>query len=334
MPTSQLSYWLIRFVLEARKRNGEPYPPNSLHHIVMGVVRHLRWCGRSLDVMKDVEFHEFRATQVLLDTVMYFCGLYFALRSGREHRQLRNSPCQSEVVQRSGERAYLRYTEDVSNNHQGGLNTRRVKPKVVQHHANTDSPDCCFVRLFQLYRERCPPDAPPSAFYLQPHHKPTPTCWYSSRPLGHTTLGKTIGRICKSAGIPGYKTNHSLRATSATRLYQSGVDEQLVMERTGHRSLDGVRSYKRTSDSQREALSDILNRQGTSKTGMEQSAAATHTLTQSAQHSHLLQGLSLLSATFSHCTLTFNIGGASGGDVNQKPPKKRRAVILDDSDSD
>ena len=62
MPTSQLSYWLIRFVLEARKRNGEPYPPNSLHHIVMGVVRHLRWCGRSLDVIKDVEFQEFRAT--------------------------------------------------------------------------------------------------------------------------------------------------------------------------------------------------------------------------------------------------------------------------------
>ena len=31
------------------------------------------------------------------------------------------------------------------------------------------------------------------------------------------------------------------------------------MERTGHRSLDGVRHYKRTSDEQREALSDILN---------------------------------------------------------------------------
>ena len=31
------------------------------------------------------------------------------------------------------------------------------------------------------------------------------------------------------------------------------------MERTGHRSLEGVRSYKRTSESQKEALSDILN---------------------------------------------------------------------------
>ena len=85
--------------------------------------------------------------------------------------------------------------------------------------------------------------------------------------LGHTTLAKTVTRLCKLAGIEGYKANHSLRATTTSRLYQSGVDEQLVMERTGHRSLEGVRSYKRTSDVQREALSDILN--GTKKAKMD-----------------------------------------------------------------
>ena len=31
------------------------------------------------------------------------------------------------------------------------------------------------------------------------------------------------------------------------------------MERTGHRSIEGVRSYKRTSVEQQEVLSDILN---------------------------------------------------------------------------
>ena len=66
------------------------------------------------------------------------------------------------------------------------------------------------------------------------------------------SLGRIISRICKEADIGGYKT-------AATRLYQSGVDEQLVMERTGHRSLEDVRSYKRTSDTQCQALSDILN---------------------------------------------------------------------------
>ena len=66
--------------------------------------------------------------------------------------------------------------------------------------------------------------------------------------------------LYKEADIQGYKTNHSPRATTTTGLYESGVDEQQIMEQTGQRSLEGVRSYKRTSDKQRQALSDVLNR--------------------------------------------------------------------------
>ena len=65
--------------------------------------------------------------------------------------------------------------------------------------------------------------------------------------------------MCKAANIPGFKTNHSLRVSAATRLFQKGVDEQLIMERTGHRSLDGVRTYKRVSSQQHRMLSGILN---------------------------------------------------------------------------
>lgn len=199
--------------------------------------------------------------QTLLNTMVFCNGLYFALRSGREHRQLRLRPCQIELIENEGERSYLRYTEDVSKNRPGGLKGRKVKPKVVVHHANTENPERCFVQLFKKYTKLCPKSPTEmNSFYLQPSTKPTENCWYTSKPLGHNSLTKTMSRMCSAAGITGFKTNHSLRATTATRLYQSGVDEQLVMERTGHRSLEGVRSYKRTSDEQREALSDILNK--------------------------------------------------------------------------
>ena len=46
----------------------------------------------------------------LVDTMLFMCGTYFALRSGQEHRAL---PSQIELVERPGERAFLRYTEDV-----------------------------------------------------------------------------------------------------------------------------------------------------------------------------------------------------------------------------
>lgn len=72
-------------------------------------------------------------------------------------------------------------------------------------------------------------------------------------PVGHNTLSRTVGRLCKQAGISGCKTSHLLRVTNATRLFQSGVDEQLIG------SVDGVRSYKRISEDQKKSVSDVLN---------------------------------------------------------------------------
>ena len=49
--------------------------------------------------------------------------------------------------------------------------------------------------------------------------------------------------MCKNAGLPRHYTDHSLWSTAATKMYQHDLDEQLIMEITGHRSL-AVRSYK------------------------------------------------------------------------------------------
>ena len=59
--------------------------------------------------------------QALLNTIVYMIGLYFALRSGTEHRNLRFEPSQIQTCEREGERPYLLYTEDTSKNRQGGL---------------------------------------------------------------------------------------------------------------------------------------------------------------------------------------------------------------------
>ena len=67
-----------------------------------------------------------------------------------------------------------------------------------------------------------------------------------------------MAKMCTKAQIQGYKTNHSLRATAASRLYRKGIDEQLIMERTGHRSIEGIRSYKRTDQQQQIEVSNIL----------------------------------------------------------------------------
>ena len=49
--------------------------------------------------------------------------------------------------------------------------------------------------------------------------------------------------------MPGCKkTNHSCRVTCATRLYESGMDDHGIMRRTGNRSTDGLKPYKRMGE--------------------------------------------------------------------------------------
>lgn len=105
-------------------------------------------------------------------------GLYFALRSGDEHRNLRFNPCQIQIIEKPGERSHLTYTEDISKNHPGGLKARKQKPKVVVQYANEENPSRCFVRLFKLYNKLCPLDRPHHALYLKPLKIPTKDCWF------------------------------------------------------------------------------------------------------------------------------------------------------------
>ena len=197
--------------------------------------------------------------QALLNTVFYQNGVNFALRSGGKHRQLRFKNCQIWVVEKPGQRTFLEYNEDVSKNNPRGLKGRKTRPKTVVQHGNLENPAWCPVRIFKLHSQLCPSTRPDDAFHLQPLTKPSADCWYSSKNIGHNSLNKMVMRMCSAAGINGYKTNHSPRTTTATCLYHTQVDEQLIMERTGHRSLDGVRSYKRTGKEQHAALSDIIN---------------------------------------------------------------------------
>ena len=71
-------------------------------------------------------------------------------------------------------------------------------------------------------------------------------------------LNVIVKKICKKAGFKGYFTNHSGKVTCATELYKQNIDEQLIMQQTGHRSLDGVRKYKRSSDQHALQVTDVL----------------------------------------------------------------------------
>ena len=114
----------------------------------------------------------------------------------------------------------------------------------------------CFRAFFCNCLKTCFTDV----FYLKPHPEGCSRsgCWYYNRAVGHNVLSQTVKRLCNQAGVDGYFTNHSLRRTCATRLFQQGIDEQQIMSITGHRSSTAVRMYKQVSHEQEEKLSNLI----------------------------------------------------------------------------
>ena len=197
---------------------------------------------------------------VLMHTVVYVIGMTCALRAGKEHRSLRSIPFESQFeykVSSSGA-TFIRYTEDIGlKTNKGGIKHRRVDPKIVDIHPISNG-DRCPVAIITKYLSMLPKDCKCKSLYLQPKKKYSKDDWYLDRPVGVNTLRKVVKEICEKGGIDGYFTNHSLRSSSATRMYQGGVDEQVIQEVTGHRSL-AVRSYKRTCNEQKCRASQIVS---------------------------------------------------------------------------
>ena len=146
---------------------------------------------------------------------------------------------------------YLEYREDIgTKTNQGGLKHKKVFGKVVNIYPSPDH-FCCPISVFEAFMTSLPPNHKCPALYLRP--KVAYTCanyWYINAPVGVNKLQSAVKNICSQAGFKGNFTNHSLTATCATHMYHNGIDEQVISEVTGNRSLS-VRSYKHTCTEQK-----------------------------------------------------------------------------------
>ena len=101
-------------------------------------------------------------------------------------------------------------------------------------------------------------------FFFWPLEKAPAECtlpWYlGSQPFGRNTLDFKLRKMCSLAGIQAETiSNHSLKATSATQMFEMGVPEKIIMERTGHKTLDALQTCERKNDKRHKILSHILS---------------------------------------------------------------------------
>lgn len=292
--SEDMVYGLTRFILEVRKKNGNPYPSEMLYKLIMCLQMYCHMYGKNVKFLDDPAFVNVKnilnnemkhlssegfncprqkadaieiddensmwkkgilgdsTPKLLVDTLLYLLGVHFALRAGKEHKSLRVGE-RSQLKVKFDHKAGLEcseYTEDSSKNNQGGIKHRKITEKVSHAYENKECPEHCVVCIYKKYMSLCPKSEKTSLdFYLRPLVQSKEDCWYTVQPMGIHKLSSIVSDLASKLGLQGKFTNHSCCATCATCMYQNNCDEQLVQERTGHRS-NAVRSYKRTSDQQ------------------------------------------------------------------------------------
>lgn len=193
----------------------------------------------------------------LLRAVFDGIGKCFCLRGGQEHRDL----TLSHFKRLENPDRYV-HCEHISKNHPGGLNLMKLDHKSVTIIANREVGEKCLVYLLDKYISKLPPKRDDlDCFYYRsfsriPSDDNAP--WYMSSTVGKNISYTMVKTMCAEAEIKGKKTNHSLRVAGVSCLFDAGVPEKIIQQRSGHRSIDGLRVYERITDEQDSAVSKIL----------------------------------------------------------------------------
>ena len=207
------------------------------------------WTSRVLGIHSPI---------ALLNAVFYLNGKSFCLRSVSEHYNLRFS----QLVRKKDPDRYI-YIEHGSKNRNGGVEDYKMESKCVTIVASEGGGNRDHVFILDTYLSKIPPEmvANNERFYLRPMQHVAGyegASWYYRQNIGQHKIQTMVKKMFEAAEIDGKYTNHSLRATGASALFNAGVLEAVIQKCTGHKSTEALRLYEHVSDEQQVAVSEIL----------------------------------------------------------------------------
>ncbi|XP_048763272.2 uncharacterized protein LOC125671541 isoform X2 [Ostrea edulis] len=294
MSIMELNHYLSCFVIECRRKDKSEYPPNTLYQMCCGLLRYMRdhevidknfmdlndhrFAGfhKTLDArMKDLTSRGLgvqkqqsdpitaddeenlwtcnqlgvATSQSLFNTVFYYNCKIFGLKGLDEHRKLE---CNQFRLSKDSGGSYIEFQGRSRKNYQGGIKQRKIEAKSLKHYTDPGK-DRSLFDIYDLYLSLIGNEGP---FYKRPLDGTV--LRFSEQPLGLNKLSTIIKDMTEKAGMQGRYTNHSAIRSCATTLFQSGVDQQSIMARTGHQS-NTVRAYKRPCESQECLVSKLLD---------------------------------------------------------------------------
>ena len=297
MSPEDLAYWMGKFVLEVRKKDGNEYPPKTVYALVCCFKRFFEQNGihavnplnatdariwgfqsyfrcrnetsaqgtqskQAEPITEDEECLLWSSGQLGVHTAKSLLNTVYYYNCKvfglRSYDEHRNLR-RGQYSKKLDEegRVYLEYSDFGSKTNRGGLKHMKVDNKVIRQYENVEDGEHCIVNIFLYYLTVLP--ANEDTFY----HRPLPDDGsgiprFGKQVVGRNKLAQIIPDMCKEVGIHGHKTGHSGKVTCATTLYKQNFGDQLIKERTGHHSVESLHKYKRTGSNQQYEVSMAL----------------------------------------------------------------------------
>lgn len=118
------------------------------------------------------------------------------------------------------------------------------------------------MKAYKVYKQRRPAVTvnSDSHFYLGMKKKfETETEWFYTSNLGKNTINTIAKTMGKDAGIEKRLTNHSARRTVIQQLRENDVHPLDIIQLTGHKNIEGLKPYDKTSDKKKNEIQNMIS---------------------------------------------------------------------------
>ena len=153
---------------------------------------------------------------------------------------------------------YYQYTEFISKNNQHRFKDAKVKSIEVRMYSRHGT-ERCLVKLLDVYLSKLPHDSLHLYMHLlreipsdctKPH--------YTQHRVGVNALKAVLPNLSGELGCVGRYTNHCLRATAMSRMFNVCVPKKIIADKSEHCSTEALRSYERISVELQRRASDAI----------------------------------------------------------------------------
>ena len=235
------------------------------NQVLTGIIKQMKRDGKDTSESKEPISHSdlkklnesgllsINNPQYLQNKVIFDIMTHFGRRGREGLRSLKKDSFK--IVNDADGHKYIGMTFNESDKTHHGIDSREQN-KAPRMYA-TDS-ETCPVKAYVKYISKLNPEC--EALFQKPLSKfeLDNDVWYGKTPAGVNHLYNFMSRLSDQAGLSRKYTNHCIRATVASNLCEAGVSNQGIMSVTGHRNVQSLNSYIKTSDKERRTISGIL----------------------------------------------------------------------------